>query len=105
MCEFCRQYPCNASCPYNDIEIATSCDICGWAIVKGDIYYEVDGNEICENCISGYLASCCHEEPTAITCDICGDSICENVEYHSIEGNNICENCIDDYITECNHQA
>lgn len=105
MCEFCHQYPCNIGCPYSDVEIATSCDICGWAIVKGSIYYKIDGKEICEDCIRGYLAGCCHEEFTAITCDICGDTIRENVEYHSVEGNNICENCIYDYITECGHQT
>ena len=105
MCEVCHQYPCNVSCPYTDIEIATSCDICGWAIVNGSIYYKIDGKEICEDCIRGYLAGCCHEEFTAITCDICGDTIRENVEYHSVEGNNICENCIYDYITECGHQT
>ena len=105
MCEFCYQYPCNIACPNSDEEAVTSCDLCRTGIVSGDTYYIVDGNEICENCIDGYIGNCCDDEPTATTCDICGQVITEDDIYYSVEGNDVCENCIDGYVSDCSRQA
>jgi len=30
------------------------CGCCGWGIYNGDVYYEVDGKNICEDCIKDY---------------------------------------------------
>ena len=106
MCEFCRSYPCDVSCPNSDEEAVTSCDLCRTGIVSGDTYYIIDGNEICENCISGYIENCYDEdEPTATTCDICGQVITEDDICYSVEGSNVCENCIEGYVSECSCQA
>ena len=106
MCEFCRSYPCDVSCPYSDVEAVTSCDLCRTGIVSGDTYYIIDGNEICENCIDGYIENYYDEdEPTATTCDICGQVITEDDICYSVEGNDVCENCIEGYVSECSYQA
>lgn len=105
MCEFCHQYPCNVSCPYSDVEAVTSCDLCRTSIVSGDTYYIVDENEICEDCINGYIDNCIDEEVTETTCDICGQVITEDDICYSVEGNDVCENCIEGYVYECSHQA
>lgn len=105
MCEFCYQYPCNIACPNSDEEAVTNCDLCGTGITRGETYYTVDGKEICENCIDGYIRNCYDDELTATTCDICGQVITEDEICYSVEGNDVCESCIDGYVSDCSHQA
>ena len=107
MCEICHSNPHNVSCPYSDVSATVSCDICGRHYIKSDVIcYIIDGNIVCENCITGYVRGLCNEdEPTATTCDICGQVITEDDVYYSVEGNDVCENCIEGYVSECSCQA
>lgn len=52
MCDICRQFPCDSRCP-NAPEPPSVfvCSGCGENILDGDDYYEVMGEQFCQNCI------------------------------------------------------
>lgn len=52
MCDVCRQFPCDPRCP-NAPEPPSVfvCSGCGDNIYDGDDYYEVMGEQFCQNCI------------------------------------------------------
>lgn len=52
MCDVCRQTPCHPRCPNAEIPIFDLCEKCGAKIYDGDDYFEVDGNNYCEDCVS-----------------------------------------------------
>lgn len=52
MCEVCKQTPCHPRCPYApDPPIVHECIRCGDLILEGDSYYDVDGEQWCEDCM------------------------------------------------------
>lgn len=63
MCEECRHYPCISNCPNHVEEPVCSCDICGEDIFQGQLYYEIDSQNICEECIENGKRYAEHEEP------------------------------------------
>jgi hypothetical protein len=52
MCDVCRSFPCDSRCP-NAPEPPSVfvCSGCGENIYDGDDYYEVMGEQFCQNCI------------------------------------------------------
>lgn len=52
MCEECRMHPCHASCP-NSLgpRLVFICSGCGGHIVEGDNYWDILGEQFCEECI------------------------------------------------------
>ena len=52
MCDICRQSPCDPRCP-NAPEPPSVfiCSGCGDLIYDGDDYYEIMGEQFCQNCI------------------------------------------------------
>ena len=51
MCEECLQYPCHPRCPNAVIPVACHCDVCDAEILDGEEMYDIDGMNVCENCI------------------------------------------------------
>lgn len=55
MCKECYQNPCSYNCPNykgEDVELKISCDWCEEDIYLYEKYYNIDGYNICENCIN-----------------------------------------------------
>ena len=54
MCEICHSSPCNSRCPNaSEPPVFGRCESCGMKIYDGDEYYEIDGRNYCESCVSG----------------------------------------------------
>ena len=52
MCEICHKSPCPAQCPNADPpEQVYICSGCGQPIYEGEDYYEILGEQFCDNCI------------------------------------------------------
>ena len=55
MCDVCLQHPCHPRCPNApeppEPPYVTECLNCGEKIYDGDYYYDIDGEEWCEECI------------------------------------------------------
>ena len=52
MCEFCRQYPCEALCPNAEPrEVVERCDICHGPIREDEEYMENCGDIVCMDCV------------------------------------------------------
>ena len=52
MCEYCHRNPCLSRCPNApEPPILYECSCCGKEIYEGDIYYNIDGDAWCEECI------------------------------------------------------
>lgn len=55
MCDVCLQHPCHPRCPNapepSEPPYVTECLNCGEKIYDGDYYYDIDGEEWCEECI------------------------------------------------------
>lgn len=52
MCEVCRQTPCHPRCPYApEPRSVFICSGCNQRIYEGDDYYEILGEQFCEDCI------------------------------------------------------
>lgn len=52
MCEICRQHPCDCRCPNAPLPPQVFvCSGCGEPIREGDIYYDILGEQFCEECI------------------------------------------------------
>lgn len=55
MCDVCLQHPCHPRCPNApeppEPPYITECLNCGEKIYDGDYYYDIDGEEWCEECI------------------------------------------------------
>lgn len=53
MCTVCRQTPCDPRCPNApERPIYAKCESCGAKIYDGDEFFEVDGHNYCEECVS-----------------------------------------------------
>lgn len=52
MCNICRQVPCDPRCP-NAPEPPSVfvCSGCGWPIRDGERYWDIMGEQFCEDCI------------------------------------------------------
>ena len=52
MCEICRHSPCHPRCPNApEPPVVCVCSQCGEGIYEGDEFYDIHGEEWCENCI------------------------------------------------------
>lgn len=52
MCEECRMTPCHPRCPNApEPRSVFICSGCGREILEGDDYWDVLGEQFCENCI------------------------------------------------------
>ena len=52
MCMECRQTPCHPRCPNaSEPKAIFVCSGCSRDIYEGDDYYEIMGEQFCENCI------------------------------------------------------
>ena len=52
MCDVCRQSPCDPRCPNApEPKSVFICSGCGDLIYDGDDYYEIMGEQFCQNCI------------------------------------------------------
>ncbi len=52
MCNVCLQNPCHPRCPNADEPpVVHKCLHCGEDISVGDVYYDIDGEPWCEECI------------------------------------------------------
>ncbi len=52
MCDVCRQSPCDPRCPNApEPQSVFICSGCGDPIYDGDDYYEIMGEQFCQNCI------------------------------------------------------
>lgn len=52
MCELCLKTPCDSRCPNApDPPAVFICSGCGEKIYEGEIYWEILGEQFCENCI------------------------------------------------------
>ena len=52
MCEVCLQTPCNPRCPNApDPPTVFVCSGCSESIREGDYYWDIFGEQFCENCI------------------------------------------------------
>jgi hypothetical protein len=52
MCDICQQIPCHPRCPYApDPPVVYICSGCGCDIYDGDDYWDILGEQFCENCI------------------------------------------------------
>lgn len=52
MCMECRRSPCHPRCP-NAVHIPVcECEQCGSEIYEGETMYVINGENICENCIT-----------------------------------------------------
>ena len=55
MCDLCRKYPCDARCPYADDPPAIFiCSECGGDICIDEYYWDVLGEQYCEECIDSF---------------------------------------------------
>ena len=55
MCEFCNSTPHLSGCP-NEIRMSVDrCVACGDGIALGEVYYDMGGDAVCENCITRYV--------------------------------------------------
>lgn len=52
MCAICQHTPCLRRCPNADIPVFDICRRCGNDIERGDSYAEINGENICENCLN-----------------------------------------------------
>ena len=53
MCDMCRQSPCDSRCPNApDPPTVFICSGCGQSIYDGDDYWDVLGEQYCEDCIA-----------------------------------------------------
>lgn len=104
MCEFCRSYPCDDNCPNSDAEAVVRCKKCrGW--YSGSVtYYKVDGINICEDCIHGYIENHIDEETYEAVCDVCDGKITDGKRY-LLDGYTICNDCIDNYLSACSRKT
>ena len=54
MCDTCFCTPCHPRCPNAPEckeEPVITCDVCGKFVYDGDVYYDIDGDFWCEECI------------------------------------------------------
>lgn len=52
MCDICLQYPCHPRCPNApDPPAVYVCSGCGHDIYDGDEYWDIFGEQFCEDCI------------------------------------------------------
>ena len=52
MCELCRQHPCSSRCPNApDPPAVFICSGCGQEIYEGEDYWDIMGEQFCEDCI------------------------------------------------------
>lgn len=52
MCDLCRHYPCDSRCPNApNPPTVFLCSGCGGEIWEGDDYWDVMGEQFCEECI------------------------------------------------------
>ena len=42
--------------PYIEAKKAFECNLCSEEILEGDVYYEIDGLEYCEDCVEEKIA-------------------------------------------------
>ena len=53
MCEICHQTFCPSGCPNApEPPVFAECDSCGTEIYDGNEYYEINGCNYCEDCVS-----------------------------------------------------
>lgn len=86
-CVGCRDIglPCmGSSCP-NRLAEHYYCDDCGG---EADILYDVDGDEICGDCLPDRFAQ------KYLICRKCG---CETDVLYDVFGDEICADCLEDY--------
>ena len=55
MCNVCRQTPCCPACPNFEDEPLYYCDKCECGIFADEVFYEVCGSILCENCVNDGL--------------------------------------------------
>ena len=54
MCDICRQSPCASQCPNApEPKSVFICSGCGGNIYDGEYYYDVLGEQFCEECMDG----------------------------------------------------
>ena len=52
MCEICLHYPCHPQCPHApEPHSVYICSGCGNEIYEGDDYWDIMGEQFCEQCI------------------------------------------------------
>ena len=53
MCEECRMIPCHSGCPNAPgPKLVFICSGCGGEIMEGDDYWDILGEQFCEDCIN-----------------------------------------------------
>lgn len=85
--------------PADDAPVIAICSECRDAITADQIYYDIDGLILCEECLEQYRRDCFHKDfrnIPEIFCEEClsnlyGDS------FYVINGEIYCEECIKNY--------
>lgn len=55
MCDICHRTPCMNRCPNaQEPEAVFICSGCGRKIYEDDFYWDILGEQFCEECIDGY---------------------------------------------------
>ena len=53
MCEYCQSMPHSHGCPFeDDPPFFAECDLCRCEIYVGEDYFEINGLQICEDCMA-----------------------------------------------------
>ena len=63
MCEICRTTPCDARCPNAPgPRMVFICSGCSGSIMEGDSYWDILGEQFCEDCIDKAKAEAIYYE-------------------------------------------
>lgn len=93
MCEICRRSPCHPRCPNAPDPIPVYlCAGFGHDIYEGELYWDVLGEQFCENCIDDART----EAEDDLVCFVCEETIYAGQDYYNIMGKTLCERCIND---------
>lgn len=93
MCQECHQSPCHPRCPNApEPKAVFICSGRGEEIFEGDDYWDILGEQFCEECIKNAKTEA---EQNGFVCVNCGHEICEGEDYWNIMDRPFCEECID----------
>lgn len=93
MCDICHQVPCPPRCPNAPDPVPVF--ICSGGrneIYEGDDYWDLFGEQFCEECIREASRVAEYE----LTCFLNDEIIYEGETYYEIMGRVVCEHCVND---------